>query len=300
MRTRVLLFAFCAVFSTVKESSCSNITQDNTAPISVRLSVNPNPVFVGSLVNLSASVTGGINPGLLSGLVTFRDNAQIIGTTPISTTGSAGLSTSKLSPGAHNLQASYVEIGGSGTNTSNIVVELVQSTSDFQVVLSKSSLMVPSGDWTYLPVSIIPTSGFKGTVSISCAGLPTHAQCVYDTQFSLDRGPVQTRIVVNTSDLFQYGNQAARSLKPNRSTELTYAGLFALLMVFMPSKKHQAFCSLTSVLVAGASLGLLALLSCSGRVPLGAIPGTYSIAIKAVNINDLQMQHAAMISLVVE
>ncbi len=154
------------------------------ATASILLS-GPAHVAFGQPVVLQAMLTGsGAGP---TGMVSFKDGASTLGQTQI-TAGSAGLTTSTLSPGIHTLQAAY---GGDAaytpglSNTLTVVVD-AQLTS---TVLQASPVSGPLGATIALTATVSapvgPLSGtvkfFDGSTLLGAAAIDTSGSAHFAT-----------------------------------------------------------------------------------------------------------------------
>ena len=92
----------------------------NKAVSSVTLASSLNPSTFGQSVTLSAAVT----PSTATGTVQFLDGSAALGT--VISNGSAALSLSNLSAGAHSITAVYSGDANDNSSTSNAVAETVQ------------------------------------------------------------------------------------------------------------------------------------------------------------------------------
>ncbi|MFT4114178.1 Ig-like domain repeat protein, partial [Silvibacterium sp.] len=118
---------------------------DELTSTTTTLSATPNPALYGASVVLSATVTTGT--GTLSGSVTFMDGSATIGKATLASSGLSGtatLSTTALTVGAHQLTAIYNSDGVHGTSTSAEFTETIQQSTT--TVLASSENPSVSGD----------------------------------------------------------------------------------------------------------------------------------------------------------
>lgn len=88
-----------------KTSSGSLVLIITQAPTRTSLSASPNPAAPATPVTLTAQVTSGAgNP---SGTVTFTDGSSLLGKASVSASGQAVLTVKSLTPGDHQLSATY-------------------------------------------------------------------------------------------------------------------------------------------------------------------------------------------------
>ncbi|MBB5058195.1 hypothetical protein HDF16_002909 [Granulicella aggregans] len=256
------------------DTSTSNTVMQVVTPVgtSVALSVTPNPANFGQTVTLTASVLTGVSGvAAASGNVVFADQGGVLGSTAI-VAGTATFTTSSLSIGTHSITASYVGGAEYAGAVSAAVAEVIQSY-DFSVSVTPNTVTIPSGDYAVMSVSVSPIGGYKGTVTLSCSGVPVNAQCVFQpgATVSLAAGAVGEKMVFDTSQLFESGTQVG-----------TIAGRSGpvLAMMFFPvlallGRRKWKLLSLIAV------VGLFGLQGCSGKLPGSTPPGSYPVTVTA-------------------
>ena len=74
------------------------------------LNASPNPATAGQTVTFTANVHAGQGSAIPTGMVTFSDGANVLGSAPLNSSGAATFCTASLAIGTHTLTASY---GGS-------------------------------------------------------------------------------------------------------------------------------------------------------------------------------------------
>ena len=102
-------------------STSSAFTQTvNQSPTTTTLVSSPNPSSFGQALSLSATVS----PATATGLVTFKDSAQTLGSAALSS-GMATFTASNLSSGTHSLTAVFGGDGADAPSTSAVVTQNV-------------------------------------------------------------------------------------------------------------------------------------------------------------------------------
>ena len=270
------------------------------------LTATPNPANLGQTVVLTASVNAQLsilpNP---AGAVVFTDQFGVLGSAPLMA-GTAALSTGALSLGTHNIVATYSAGSGYATSKSTAVAEVVQSF-DFTLGLSSTSVHLPSGDYHSLMVTLLPVGGFRDTVGLSCTSVPVNAQCVFQpSSASLANGPQTVMLIVNTSQIFEFGNQASSHNPPQDMSATRHPILLAFLILPLlplcrPKQKRFSHLSKSLVLVIAiaCATALLGLQGCGGgKLPAATPPGTYTITVVAAD-TATSLTHSVNIQLVV-
>ena len=273
---------------------------------SIVLAASPNPSNFGQTVVLTANViaqlSGTASP---AGTVLFADQFGVLGSAPL-IAGTATLSMSTLAIGTHNIVATYSAGGVYSTSRSGPVAEVIQPF-DFTLNLSSTSLVLPSGDYHSLTATLSPVGGFRDAVVLSCSSLPANAQCVFQPSLtSLATGPQTVTLIVNTSQIFEFGNQASthNSLQNKRFKDhpiLLAFLLLPLLPLYKSRRKSLYYLSKSfALLIAiGGVAALFGIQGCgSGKLPLATPPGSYTITVVAVDPST-SLTHSADIHLVV-
>ncbi len=264
------------------------------------LSASPNPANFGQTVTLTATV-GAHLAGIPTpaGTVVFSDQFGTLGTAPL-VAGVASLNTSSLSLGAHNIVATYTAGSGYTASTSNAVAELIQAF-DFTLGLSSTAVSLPAGDYHSLTATLTPLGSFRDTVALSCNSVPAYAQCVFQPDStSLANGPQTVTLILNTSQIFEFGNQASTH-DPARSSRGVLLGLLFLPLLSLCRPKGRILRRLSASLVLLIALAsITALQGCgSGKLPATTAPGTYTVTVVATD-TAAAITHAVTISLVVK
>jgi hypothetical protein len=255
-------------------ASTSNTVMQVVSPVgtSVVLSAAPNPANFGQTVTLTANVLNGVSAvAAASGSVVFADQNGVLWSAAIAG-GTATFTTSSLSIGTHKITASYAGGAGYAGAVSATVAEVIQSY-DFSLSVTPTTVTLPSGDYAVMSVSVSPIGGYKGTVALSCSGVPVNAQCVFQpgSTVSLTDGAVGEAMVFDTSQLFESGTQVGRIA--GRAGPVLAVVFFPTLALL--GRRRWKLLSLMAV------VGLCALGGCSGKLPGYTPPGTYAVTVMA-------------------
>jgi parallel beta-helix repeat protein len=272
-------------------------------PTSIDLSASPNPAAAGQSVSLIATAASVIPGQVPTGSVTFSDQFGILGTAPMAS-GVATFSTTALSAGTHTITATLNPSGFYGASTSAPVTEAVTDY-NFALMVSPTSLTIPSGDYQTLEVTILPSGGFFHAVNLECSSLPDHAQCSFNPATNKPQlDAYNVKLTINTSDVFEYGQQVGGLILPSssRSHAPVVAGLLFPLMALCGlaggvwRRLNARLRRLLLVLaVAGLSLSFGA---CSGKLPGKAPPGNYIVTVTATDADPTSpIVHTAKLQL---
>jgi uncharacterized protein YjdB len=165
--------------SATSSAQSVTITQSTSA---LTLAASANSLQLGQSLTLTAS----LSPTSATGSITFKDGATVLGTGPLAN-GTASLSTSALTIGAHSITAIYAGDTNTNSATSSAQsVTITQSTSALTLAASASSLQL--GQSITLTASLTPSTAtgsiiFKdgttilgtGTLANGTASLTTSA-----------------------------------------------------------------------------------------------------------------------------
>lgn len=278
-------------------SSDAQIEVINAIGTVINFSATPNPANQGQTITLTATATAALAGVIPGGTIIFRDGITTLGTASLDPSGVAMVTIPSLALGSHPLQATLVAPPIFVSATSTIVNEVVQNY-DFAMSLSKSSLSIPSGDWTRITATVTPIGGYKGNVILNCTNLPAHSQCEFEkgNSISLEKGIQQVPIVLNTSDVYRYGDYVSSLPRQNWSSKLALA--FGIpFMGFLGLRQRRISARLLLVLV--LPMLLLGLQACSSRLPGETAPGRYSISFVATSVDTSSLTHAVDATLVV-
>jgi hypothetical protein len=260
---------------------------------------NPIPLTTvpfGSFVYLRADVQGLSGQGVPTGTVTFSDTFGAIpggGSFPLNSQGNtANPNGVAFDSGTHMLSASYggdVSFNPSSTaQPQSLVVAPGFSASvpsaSSQVVVSAPGM---SGNTS---VTVATSSGFKGTINLSCSQLPSEAACVF-AQSSVTGNGTATQTSVAIQVTTQAPATALRS-RPRTYFSASFfaqwisgAGLiFSMVLVGLPKQRRQR--GLFILLLFGL---IVVAPGCSGGGSHGPPPnpgtptGTYTVTVSAVS-----------------
>ena len=139
-----------AIGTTIISATYSNLLANTTLTVNssgalvpvvtITLSSSSNPALVGTPVNITATVVGGVS----GATVTFMDGSTSLGTLPLNASGVAGFDASALALGSHSITAVY---GGDATHTgtSNTLVQQIVSTSPTPLLTALSPSTANAG-----------------------------------------------------------------------------------------------------------------------------------------------------------
>jgi hypothetical protein len=150
----------------VNSATSATIAHQVLAATSTSLAASLNPSVFGQGVTFTATVTSA-TPGTITGTVTFKDGAAVLGSSIISS-GKATFLTSALAAGVHSITAVYSGNATFGTSTSPVLSHTVNKAASKTSVSSSHnpSVFGQSVTFTATVAAVSPGSGTPtGTVT---------------------------------------------------------------------------------------------------------------------------------------
>jgi hypothetical protein len=123
---------------------------------------------------LTARVTS--TAGTPTGNVQFLDGTTASGTTALNAQGIA-TDTLTLTAGSHSIEAMYV--GDSDFAGSQAMLTQVIATPGLSLSSTPSALTLAAGQTGAFKISVTPSGGYTGSITFTCAGLPTFVSCSF-------------------------------------------------------------------------------------------------------------------------
>lgn len=227
--------------------STVNVT---VAATSTTLAANGNPLDSGSMLTLTATVTG--NGGSPTGSVVFTDGGVPIGTVVVASNGTAVLSLSTLAPGIHPITANYSGDTDDTASTSITIAEqITQRTAITFVSNTNPSLLTDSVLLSITVSNGVPSARPTGLVTLTDGGnaLATLTLAGGTASFNLQAPTLGTHTLV-ASYLGDAGNKPVASQ--------------ALLQVVTLRPSSTSFSSSTTALSLGQTLTLISVVQAQG------------------------------------
>ena len=151
----------------------------------------------GTPVMLTAMVRS--TGGTPTGTVAFHDGNAELGSVALNSMGAASLTVSTLAAGTHSLTASFVGTGDFAGSMSAPVSTAVSAGADFTVAANPSSVTVAHGQSAPVMVTVTPSGGFTGNVSLSCVSVPGITCTFGSSTIAITSGMGSTTMNINTA-----------------------------------------------------------------------------------------------------
>ena len=238
----------------------------------------------GMSVTLTATVTA--TGSVPAGNVTFYNGTTSLETATLDATGSASIATTFSAPGVYTLTAQY---SGEGAVTGSVSAPITETvvTPTISASANPDSLTVASGSSGTLTLTLTPTGGYTGSVSLSCGILPAHVSCAFappSLNITSGSGPVTDTLTISTA-----AQTAALLSEPKygMKTPAVFAGTIfwfpASLLAFvgLGGRRKRRLLTRRLFLLAFLCLGLVgtSILSGCGTASNTTPPGAYTIPI---------------------
>jgi hypothetical protein len=174
-----------------------------------------------------------------------------------------------------------VTLTGTGTAPAN-----------FSLAISPTSATVVAGNSANITVSITPVSGFNGSVTLTCSGLPTLATCTASPASVTPSGTgmVSSTLTINTTQRTSTPpGGLPRPLGPGGTARPGLWLLWALILLAVgawTTRKNRRRWSWAALAVAALWLATFAACGSGGTGyvnPTGTPAGTYTVAVKATS-----------------
>ncbi len=257
----------------------------------VALTASGSNLLVGSGLSVTANISGG--SGVPTGTATLLDGSTVLGQQTLDANGAAQFALSTLGVGSHALTVNY---SGDARYSAASSAALAQQVTDFTPTLASPTQMVAAGASASFPVSIQPQSGFTGSVTLTCSGLPSYATCSAASVNVAGSAATATVTVATTPSALAWADLGHG---------LFYAWALGGLPLLRPRRYVRGRSRLyTLLIVLPCSLGPLGMLGCGGsgktvQAPTQAASQTSSFTITATATqNGVSVSHAVTAVLV--
>ncbi len=191
----------------------------------------------GSFVYLKAAVAGQSGQGIATGSVTFNDTfGAIPGGGNFALNGGGNTATPNgilnFDTGTHTITATYS--GDASFNASTSTQQTFTITPGFYAAVPSSGsnvvISVPGGSGTS-SVSVSNSTGFSGTITLACSGLPSEAKCVFSPASLSANGTASTTSATITITTTAPTAMMRSQRRVFLAAELMGLGLFGMLLV---------------------------------------------------------------------
>ena len=253
----------------------------------------PTTANIGGAVSLTATLSPSTSVAP-TGAIAFMDGGTRLGTTAIGASNTVVYGTSFSVVGNHSITAVYAgDANYAGYTTTAHVVDVIAA--GYTITATPTSLVIHAGQTAVTTVTMNSVGGFKGTVTLSCVGLPDWAGCMFAPPSLTADGSgttVSSKMMITTLGSGS-GVVTAMNSRPGGGSAVVLAeiwlplGLVSLLLMGAKRRSVAARRLLLGLLMAGT---LITVSGC-GSVNCCSVPeatvGTYSLTITATPASGL-------------
>jgi hypothetical protein len=282
--------------STSSQAVTVVITQALTASTTT-LTSSSTAIQQGQNVTFTATVTPN-SPITATGNVTFMSGGTTLGQGTLYG-GVATYSTAALSPANYNVTAVYAGDANFTGSTSNAVALAVATpTPSFTLTATPSTLTLTSGQTGAAIITLVPTYGYTGSITLSCGTLPANVTCSFSPATLTADGKndtVQSTLTISTTGAATTAS-VAHGDGNGRNGMRTLAFLFlpsGLLLWGFAARRKQLGWYLPLLMLTLLTVGLAGVSGCgggNGGSTKNAAPGTSQIVVTAAGSAGSQSQ----------
>lgn len=254
----------------------------NLGTVTVDVLDGSGNTMTGSSAAIALQITGP------SGFTTYNNSTSAV----------AGVATFDLSALAFTVAGNYTITASSSGFTSAQGSFAVSPAPAFALSLASGTLTVASGASGTVDLTISPTGGFTGAITLSCANLPTYASCSFSpVTLHADGSNSSLPSVLTLST-----NQSVVALNSRHSLPLLLAcngtALFGMLLIPATWRRRNRLWPIAAALLVGFLLILPGCGSNPHSTPAqNTAPGTYSVTVNAASGGTT---HGSVLTLTVE
>lgn len=277
--------------------------QTQAAPsTSTALISSRNPQLVTMPVTFTEIVTNTVTNSVPSGNLTFFDGSSPLGIVSLDTTGTATLTTSALSVGAHPITAYFASpTGAFQPSVSAVLMEnIVAYFGDFSITASPLSQTLYTGEAAVFQATLVPLAGWTQAVTMSCGPLPANTTCTFTPETIAGATGTATLLIQTTAPQQVALAQPSDRLPWNPDIAL---GMASMALCFFPFLRRSYPFAWRQWVMATTVVFVFGSLTACGANPVagGTPPGTYVVSISATFLAEGQtLVHSAPVTLVVK
>lgn len=276
-----------AATNNLQASSAALTEVITAAPTSITLIGSPDPGDLNQPVTLTATVSSQ-NTTVDGGTVTFYDGSAPLGSSPLSSAGTATLTATFTTVGVHNLTAGYGGSTNFSSSTSAVFQETIQA-GDFAIIATPPTADIYTGQGATAQVTVTALNGFNQPLALTCSGLPADTDCVF-TPATLPNGQGAATLIIQTT-------------APHETTAASLSVMGMLALLLLPGWKHRRRL-LARLGIALLAIGIgTAIQGCASTTPItgGTPPNTYQVAVTATTSGPgAPLAHSAVVTLTVK
>jgi subtilase family serine protease len=191
----------------------------------------------GASVTLSDTVVSNTT-GVPTGSVSFFAGSLALGTSTVSTTGIATVTTTSLPVGTSSITANYT--GDSNFNPdAAAAISITVGSPSIVLAVGQPTMTITAGGTGTEALTVTPQLGYTGDVSFTCGSLPAGITCSFSPSIgAIGAGPLQSTLTVTT-----IGPSSTASAQNGAGAGMIAAGaaasLASILLLWLPGRRKR-------------------------------------------------------------
>lgn len=245
-------------------STSNSVTFTVMATPALALTLAPAPTAGNELQGISLTFTATISAAnKATGTVTFLDGTTVLTSgVALNASGVATYTTSTLGLGAHSITAQFVgdALNQSATSSAVTFTTKLAATAGITTTTPSLYLSVTAPGTATTTLTYTPNTGYAGTLTFSCTGLPTGVTCSFNpASLTFAQGsPTSQSTVLTVTVASQHGMLG----EPGRGTGVYYAMLLPGLLGLWKLRRNKLAARLLMLVILFG--GFLAVTGCGG------------------------------------
>ncbi|HUD22455.1 MAG TPA: MBG domain-containing protein [Acidobacteriaceae bacterium] len=191
------------------------------------VATSASPVYQGTGVTFTATVTYGASLPVPATTVTFYNGTTLLGTGTLNAAGVATYTTSTLPVGSSTITATY-QATLDFASSSGSVLQVVNPGTFTVSAIPPNQFIRGAGSTSYA-ITVNALQGFSGPVTLTCSGLPADASCTFanpTVTLAVGGSATTTLIVVNTEADARLVRPIAPGSNPSSLSPIAFAAAF--------------------------------------------------------------------------
>ena len=218
-------------------STASTVFNVAKAGVTETLTSSAAQASAGASVTLTDTVVSNTT-GAPTGSVSFFAGSLALGTSAVSSTGIATITTTSLPVGASSITASYTGDSNFNPDTATAISVSVGSPS-IALAVGQSAMTITAGATGTETLTVTPQLGYTGDVSFTCGSLPAGVTCAFSpSSGAIGAGPLQSTLTVATGTPSS-STSAQNSSGAGMIAAGTAASLASILLIWLPGRRKR-------------------------------------------------------------
>jgi len=231
------------------KSTASTVVNVTKAGVTETLASSAAQASAGASITLTDTVVSNTT-GTPTGSVSFLAGSLALGTSTISSTGIATITTTNLPAGTSSITAIYTGDSNFNSDTATAISVSIGSPS-IALAVGQPAMTITVGTTGMETLTVTPQLGYTGDVSFSCGSLPVGVTCSFSPSIGAISGaPLQSALIVTTAA----PSTASVQTRPGAGMMAVgaAASLASILLIWLPGRRKRTSWAML-LLIAGIS-----------------------------------------------